>query len=86
MNTRSTTQVTYARDQEIPIVVDVDEIHTPKYRENPMTIEEEQNPVQEAKQLEEDTERTESNTSRGPGPRQVEQATGSVPWSQELEA
>jgi hypothetical protein len=51
-----------------------------------MTIEEEQNPVQEVGQLEEDTERTESDTSRGPGPRQAEQAMGSVPQSHEPEA
>jgi hypothetical protein len=34
-NTRSTSQATDAREKEIPIVVDVDEIHTPEYEENP---------------------------------------------------
>jgi hypothetical protein len=57
-------RVTDAREKEVPIVVDVDEIHTPEYEANPVTIEEEQNPVQEVGQLEEDTERT-NPTHRG---------------------
>jgi hypothetical protein len=56
-NTRSTSWAIDAREKEIPIVVDVDEIHTLEYEANPVTIEEEHNPVQEAEQLEEDTER-----------------------------
>jgi hypothetical protein len=66
-------------------VVDVDELHTPEYETNPVTVEEEQNPVQEVGQMEEDPERTESDTSRGQGPRQTEQAMGSVPQSHEPE-
>jgi hypothetical protein len=40
-NMRSISWVTDTREKEIPIVADVDEIHTPEYKENPMTIEEE---------------------------------------------
>jgi hypothetical protein len=60
--------VTDAREKKIPIVVDVDELHTLEYEENLVTIEEEENPMQEVGKLEEDTERTEFDTSRGPGP------------------
>jgi hypothetical protein len=52
----------------VPIVVDVDELHTPEYATNPVTIEEEHNPTQEVRKLEEEMERTKSDTSRGPGP------------------
>jgi hypothetical protein len=54
-NTRSTTWEIDVREKEIPIVVDVDEIHTPEYEEHLVEIEEEQNQVQEVGQLEEDT-------------------------------
>jgi hypothetical protein len=52
----------------VPIVVDVDELHTPEYTKNLVTIEEEHNQVQEARKLEEEMERTKSDTSRGPRP------------------
>jgi hypothetical protein len=42
----------------MPIVMDVDEIHMPKYEPTTTHIEEEQNLAQEAEQLEEDAERT----------------------------
>jgi hypothetical protein len=84
-NTRSTARMTDTREKEVPIVVDVDEIHTPEYKTNPVTVEEEQNPAQEVGQMEEDTERTESDTSRGQGPRQAEKVMGSVPQSHEPE-
>jgi hypothetical protein len=41
-------------------------------------VEEEENPSQEVGQPEEDTERTESDTSRGKGPQHEEHAMGSV--------
>lgn len=66
-NTHSTACVTDAREQATPVVVDVDELHTPEYETNPVIVEEEQNPTQEAGPMEEDLERTESDNSRGQG-------------------
>jgi hypothetical protein len=75
-NTRSTSRTTDAREKETPVVVDVDELHTPEYETNLVTVEEEKNPAQEVGPMEEDPERTESDNSRGQGKRQTEQATG----------
>jgi hypothetical protein len=61
--------------------VDVDEPLKPEYEENPVMIEEEQNLVQEAGQLEEDTKRTKSDRSRELGPREADKSMGSVPQS-----
>ena len=56
--------MTDAKDQAVPIVVDVDELHTLEYTTNPVTIKEEHNPSQDVGQLEEDTEGTKFDTSR----------------------
>jgi hypothetical protein len=84
-NTRSTACMTDAREIEVPVVMDVDELHTPEYETNLVMVEEEQNPMQEARQMEEEIKRTKSDTSRGQGPRQTEQAMGSEPQSHEPE-
>jgi hypothetical protein len=39
-NTRSTTRAIDAREQEVPIVVDVDELHTLEYEAHLVTIKE----------------------------------------------
>jgi hypothetical protein len=75
---RSNAQVMQPRTQDMSTVVDVDEIHTPKYDPTSTQVEEEQNPSQEAKHPEEDAERIESDASRGKGPQQEEQAMGSA--------
>jgi hypothetical protein len=62
----------------MPTVVDVDEIHTPKYEPTTMHVEEEQNASQEVGQSEENAERTESDASRGKGSQKEEQAMGSI--------
>jgi hypothetical protein len=49
----------------MPIVVDVDEIHTPEYMKTTLHVEEEQEPTQEPEQLVEDVERMESDTFKG---------------------
>jgi hypothetical protein len=49
-------------------VVDVDEIHMPKYDPTSTEVEEEQNPSQEAKNPDEDAKMIESDASRGKGP------------------
>jgi hypothetical protein len=49
--------------QEMPTVVDVDEIHTSEYEPTTMHVEEEQNPTQEVRKPEEDAERTKSDAS-----------------------
>jgi hypothetical protein len=89
---RSTTHTTDTREKEVLVVVDVDELHTPEYEANLVTVDEEAEPgrrgaepSQEVGQIEEDTERIESDTSRGPRPRQVEKNTVSAPQSHELE-
>jgi hypothetical protein len=46
-NTGSTAHTIDTREQEAPIVVYLDEIHTPEYEINPMAVEEEKNPTQE---------------------------------------
>jgi hypothetical protein len=66
-NTRSTACATDAREQATPVVVDVDELHTPEYETNPVIVEEEHNPTQEVGPMEEDPERTEFDNSRGQG-------------------
>jgi hypothetical protein len=75
---RSSARVTQTGTQEMPTVMDVDEIHTPEYEPTTTQVEEEQNPSQEVGQPEEDAERTESDTSRGKGPQQEEHAMDSV--------
>jgi hypothetical protein len=54
--------------QYMPTILDVDDIHTLEYQTYTMQVEEERNPSQEAGQPEDDTERTESDASRGKGP------------------
>jgi hypothetical protein len=66
-NKRCSAQVTKIRTQDMPIVMDVDEIHTPEYEPTTMHIEEEQNLSQKAEHMEEDTERTKFDASRGKG-------------------
>jgi hypothetical protein len=61
--------------QEMPTIMDVENIHTPEYETNTTHIEEDKNPTQEARQLEEDVERIESDVSRGKGMQQEEHAT-----------
>jgi hypothetical protein len=75
-NTRSSARVT--RTQEMPTVMDVDEIHTPEYDPTTTHIEEEQNTTQAAGQPEEDAERTKFNVFMGKGMQQEEQATDST--------
>jgi hypothetical protein len=45
----------------------VDELYTPEYETNPVIVEEEKKPTQEAGLMEEDPKRTESDNSRGQG-------------------
>jgi hypothetical protein len=47
-NTRSSAWVIEIEMREIPIVVDVDDIHTPEYDPTTMHVEEEKNPTQKA--------------------------------------
>jgi hypothetical protein len=71
-NTWSSTRVPQTRTNEMPTVVDVDEIHTPEYEQTTLHVEEEQEPTQEPEQLEEDVEWMKSDASRGKGPQQEE--------------
>ena len=64
----SNSQVMQPRTQDMSTVVDVDEIHMPKYDPASTQVEEEQNPSQEAQNPDEDAERIESDASRGKGP------------------
>jgi hypothetical protein len=67
-NTRSSDRVTKIGTEDMPKIVDVDEIHTPEYEPHTTQVEEEINPSQETEKLEEDTERIESDVSKGKGP------------------
>jgi hypothetical protein len=44
------------RNNEIPTIVYVDEVHTPKYEKSTLHVEEEQEPAQDPEQPEEDIE------------------------------
>jgi hypothetical protein len=55
-NTQSSTRVPQTRTNEMPTVVDVDEIHTPEYEQTTLHVEEEKEPAQEPEQPEEDVE------------------------------
>jgi hypothetical protein len=57
-NTRINAQVTQKGTQEMPTIMDVDEIHTPEYEPHNTQVKEEGNPSQEVGKLEEDKERT----------------------------
>jgi hypothetical protein len=64
---KTSNRVTDAREKETPVVVDVDELHTPEYETNPVTVEEEKNPSTGGGEMEEDPERMEFDTLRGQG-------------------
>jgi hypothetical protein len=59
--------VLQTRTNEIPTVVDVDEIHTPDYDQTTLHVEEDQELVQEVEQLEEDAKQKKYDTSKGKG-------------------
>jgi hypothetical protein len=63
-NTRTRARVVQEGTEEVPTVVDVDEIHTPEYEPNTMRVEEEHNPEQEVGKPEDDVERTKSDMRR----------------------
>jgi hypothetical protein len=69
-NIRSSAWVKQIGTQEMPTVMNVDEIQTPEYEPTTTHVEEEQSTTPE------DAERTESNASRGKGPQQEEHAMG----------
>jgi hypothetical protein len=77
-NKRTNTQAVKIGTEEMPTIMDVDEIKMPDY--NPITTQvvEEENPTHEVGHLEEDVERIESDVSREKGTQQEEQAMGSV--------
>jgi hypothetical protein len=77
-STQSSTWVPQGRTNEMPTVVDVDEIHTPEYEKTTLHVEEEQEPTQEPEQLVEDVEQTKSDASRGKGPQEAEPTMDSM--------
>jgi hypothetical protein len=77
--------VPQTKTNEMPTVVDVDEIHKLKYEQTTMHVEEEKEPAQEPKQSIEDIKRMESDAFKGKGMQQEEPAMGSTQHGLELE-
>jgi hypothetical protein len=66
-NTRSNDWVAQPGTQDMPTIMDVDEIHTLEYGPTRTQVEEEQNPSQEVEKPEEDVEKAKFDASRGKG-------------------
>jgi hypothetical protein len=71
-NTRNNAQAMKTGIEDMPTIVDVNEIHTSDYEPITTWVDEEQNPAQEVGQPKEDVKRTKSDASRGKHPQQEE--------------